>query len=66
MLARRAVVGFCDSPRCHTSGSPSLLHCRDTPCHDLRQPHRDFGEHFVPGYKRISTVDYLLNSLFRE
>jgi hypothetical protein len=27
---------------------------------------RDFGERFVPGYKRISTVDYLLNSPFKE
>ena len=27
---------------------------------------RDFGERFVPGYKSISTVDYLLNSPFRE
>lgn len=26
----------------------------------------DFGERFVPGYKRASTVDYLLNSPFRE
>lgn len=27
---------------------------------------RDFGERFVAGYKAPSTVDYLLNSLFRE
>jgi hypothetical protein len=27
---------------------------------------RDFGERFVPGYKRASTVDYLLNSPFKE
>jgi hypothetical protein len=27
---------------------------------------RDFGERFVPGYKRISAVDYLLNSPFKE
>jgi len=27
---------------------------------------RDFGERFVPGYKRTSTVDYLLNSPFKE
>jgi hypothetical protein len=27
---------------------------------------RDFGERFVPGYKRMSTVDYLLNSPFKE
>lgn len=27
---------------------------------------RDFGERFVPGYRRISTVDYLLNSPFTE
>lgn len=27
---------------------------------------RDFGERFVPGYKRVSTVDYLLNSPFEE
>jgi hypothetical protein len=27
---------------------------------------RDFGERFVPGYKRPSTVDFLLNSQFRE
>ena len=28
---------------------------------------RDFGERFVPGYRRpISTVDYLLNSPFKE
>lgn len=26
----------------------------------------DFGERFVPGYKRSSTVDYLLNSPFKE
>jgi hypothetical protein len=26
----------------------------------------DFGERFVPGYKRMSTVDYLLNSPFKE
>jgi hypothetical protein len=26
----------------------------------------DFGERFVPGYKRASTVDYLLNSPFSE
>ena len=26
----------------------------------------DFGERFVPGYKRTSTVDYLLNSPFTE
>jgi hypothetical protein len=26
----------------------------------------DFGERFVPGYKRKSTADYLLNSPFRE
>jgi HD domain len=26
----------------------------------------DFGERFVPGYKRVSTVDYLLNSQFEE
>ena len=27
---------------------------------------RDFGERFVPGYKNASTVDYLLNSPFKE
>ena len=27
---------------------------------------RDFGERFVPGYTRPSTVDFLLNSPFRE
>jgi len=27
---------------------------------------RDFGERFVAGYKPISTVDYLLNSPFKE
>lgn len=27
---------------------------------------RDFGERFVPGYTSISTVDYLLNSPFKE
>src|SRR5215831_4109414 len=27
---------------------------------------RDFGERFVPGYKRASTVDYLLNSPFKD
>ena len=27
---------------------------------------RDFGERFVPGYKAASTVDYLLNSAFKE
>ena len=27
---------------------------------------RDFGERFVPGYKPASTVDYLLNSRFKE
>jgi hypothetical protein len=27
---------------------------------------RDFGERFVSGYKRVSTVDYLLNSPFEE
>ena len=27
---------------------------------------RDFGERFVSGYKPISTVDYLLNSPFKE
>jgi len=27
---------------------------------------RDFGERFVPGYKPASTVDYLLNSPFKE
>jgi hypothetical protein len=27
---------------------------------------RDFGERFVPGYKRPSTVDFLLNSQFGE
>jgi len=27
---------------------------------------RDFGERFVPGYTPISTVDYLLNSPFKE
>jgi hypothetical protein len=27
---------------------------------------RDFGERFVAGYKAPSTVDYLLNSQFRE
>jgi hypothetical protein len=26
----------------------------------------DFGERFVPGYKRASVVDYLLNSPFKE
>jgi hypothetical protein len=26
----------------------------------------DFGERFVPGYQRASTVDYLLNSPFKE
>jgi hypothetical protein len=26
----------------------------------------DFGERFVPGYKRMSTVDYLLKSPFKE
>lgn len=26
----------------------------------------DFGERFVPGYKRPSTVDFLMNSPFRE
>jgi len=26
----------------------------------------DFGVRFVPGYKRMSTVDYLLNSPFKE
>jgi uncharacterized protein YbjT (DUF2867 family) len=27
---------------------------------------RDFGERFVPGYKRPSIVDFLLNSPFKE
>ena len=27
---------------------------------------RDFGERFVPGYKPVPTVDYLLNSPFKE
>jgi hypothetical protein len=27
---------------------------------------RDFGERFVPGYKPVSTVDYLLNAPFSE
>jgi hypothetical protein len=27
---------------------------------------RDFGERFVPGYKPVSTVDYLFNSPFNE
>ena len=27
---------------------------------------RDFGERFVPGYQRSSTVDFLMNSPFRE
>jgi len=27
---------------------------------------RDFGERFVPGYKAVPTVDYLLNSPFKE
>lgn len=27
---------------------------------------RDFGERFVPGYQTVSTVDYLLNSPFKE
>lgn len=27
---------------------------------------RDFGERFVPGYKPVSTVDYLQNSPFKE
>jgi hypothetical protein len=27
---------------------------------------RDFGERFVPGYQRPSTVDLLLNSPFSE
>ena len=27
---------------------------------------RDFGERFVPGYKPVSTLDYLLNSPFKE
>ena len=27
---------------------------------------RDFGERFVPGYQSISTVDYLVNSPFKE
>jgi hypothetical protein len=27
---------------------------------------RDFGERFVAGYKPVSTVDYLLNSPFKE
>jgi len=27
---------------------------------------RDFGERFVPGYKRPSVVDYLLKSPFKE
>jgi hypothetical protein len=27
---------------------------------------RDFGERFIPGYKAASTVDYLLNSPFKE
>jgi hypothetical protein len=26
----------------------------------------DFGERFVPGYKRASTVDYLMNAPFKE
>lgn len=27
---------------------------------------RDFGERFVPGYRPVSTVDYLLNSPFKQ
>lgn len=27
---------------------------------------RDFGERFVPGYARPSTVEFLLNAPFRE
>jgi len=27
---------------------------------------RDFGERFVPSYRPMSTVDYLLNSPFKE
>ena len=26
----------------------------------------DFGERFVPGYRRISTVDFLMNAPFAE
>jgi len=42
----------------------SIVETRPQTTHDNFA--RDFGERFVPGYRAVSTVDYLLNSPFKE
>ena len=59
----RGVSSAGDEAKIYTRG----LHIVETrPATTYDNFARDFGERFVPGYKPVSTVDYLLNSPFKE
>jgi hypothetical protein len=50
--------------RCFTDAVCGIIKAKPETTYDNFA--RDFGERFVPGYKPVSTVDYLLNSPFKE
>ena len=53
-----------DMKRCFTDSVCGIIKTKPETTYDNFA--RDFGERFVPGYKPVSTVDYLLNSPFKE
>ena len=53
-----------DMKRCFTDSICHIVKTRPETTYDNFA--RDFGERFVPGYTRPSTVDFLMNGPFRE
>jgi hypothetical protein len=53
-----------DMKRCFTDSVCRLVEAKPETTYDNFA--RDFGERFVPGYTRPSTVEFLLNAPFRE
>ena len=53
-----------DMKRCFTDSVCRIVETKPETTYDNFA--RDFGERFVPGYKRPSTVDFLLNGPFKE
>jgi hypothetical protein len=53
-----------DMKRCFTDSVCRIVTAKPETTYDNFA--RDFGERFVPGYKRPSTVDFLMNAPFEE
>jgi hypothetical protein len=53
-----------DMKRCFTDSVCRIVRTKPETTYDNFA--RDFGERFVPGYKRPSTVDFLMNAPFKE